>query len=118
MLPLMQKLIFSFILAVAFLLQSVHGAEIDSVTPRKIQLEDSMVSINRIFNQRLLEGLHNANKKNNDFEGLSSKEFCDEKTLYRELRKAIFQSFTASLGLKGYDLDQQLRKLLAAQRRV
>ena len=35
--------------------------------------------------------------------------------LHTELRKAIFQSFTASWGLKGYDLDKQLRELLVRQ---
>jgi hypothetical protein len=40
---------------------------------------------------------------------------CDEEELYRELRKAIFQSATASLGLKGYGLDQNLRTLLAGK---
>ncbi|MGD8911670.1 MAG: hypothetical protein PVJ68_02850, partial [Candidatus Thiodiazotropha sp.] len=41
------------------------------------------------------------------------REYCDEETLYRELRKAIFESNTVAWGLKGYHLDKQLRSLLA-----
>lgn len=111
----MQKLIVLSLLTLAIIIQTSQAAEIDSVTPRKLQLTNSLSSINEIFNKRLQEGLLNANKKQDDFEDIDSKQFCDEKILYRELRKAIFQSFTASLGLKGYDLDKQLRELLADQ---
>jgi len=83
------------------------AAEIDSVTPRRLQLENSLPLINTIFNQRIQEGIQKANEKGDAF--------CDEEVLYTELRKAIFQSFTASLGLKGYALDKQLRTLLAEQ---
>jgi hypothetical protein len=44
---------------------------------------------------------------------MTTADFCDKEILYTELRKAIFQSFTAFLGPKGYDLDTQLRELLA-----
>lgn len=90
-----------------------YSAEIDSVTPRLVHLEDSLEAINRIFNQRLLEGIAKANARRNDFEDLATAEFCDKDILYTELRKAIFQSFTTFLGPKGYDLDTQLRELLA-----
>lgn len=89
------------------------AAEIDSVTPRRIDLDDSQQAINAIFNQRMLEGIAKANARRGDIEDLAADEFCDEEILYTELRKAIFQSFTASWGLKGYDLDKQLRELLA-----
>lgn len=81
------------------------GAEIDSVTPRGVKLENSLSTINRIINERIEEGLLEANKDSNGK--------CDEDELYDELRKAIFQSFTASWGLKGYGLDKQFRELLA-----
>ncbi len=103
----MQKICISIIFHFVFFFQTVFAAEIDSVTPRKLKLADSLTEINTIFNQRLQEGIEKANSHQN---GL-----CDEEVLYRELRKAIFQSFTASLGLKGYDLDKQLRRLLARQ---
>jgi hypothetical protein len=103
----MQK-IFSFsILLSAFLFHASFAAEVDSVTPRNLKLDNSLTTINKIFNQRIQEGIQKANAKQDGF--------CDEKVLYTELRKAIFQSVTASLGLKGYALDKQLRSLLARQ---
>lgn len=99
--------------AVIFTSQSGYAAEIDSVTPRRVHLDDSLEAINRIFNQRLLEGIAKANARRNDFEDMTTADFCDKEILYTELRKAIFQSFTAFLGPKGYDLDTQLRELLA-----
>lgn len=98
-----------------FSLQSGNAAEIDSVTPRRIYLDDSLEAINTIFNQRILEGVTKANERRDDIEDLATEEFCDEDILYTELRKSIFQSFTASWGLKGYDLDKQLQELLAEQ---
>lgn len=89
------------------------AAEIDSVTPRDQELNNSRALINEIFNERLEEGIQKANAKLDDTENLEGTEFCNEEILYTELRKAIFQSFTASWGLKGYALDQQLRELLA-----
>ena len=89
------------------------GAEIDSVTPRGVHLEDSLLDINRIFHERIAQGVSKANERAGDIEDLKSDEFCDEELLYTELRKAVFQSFTASWGLKGYQLDKELRELLA-----
>ncbi len=83
------------------------AAEVDSVTPRKLKLDNSLTILNTIFNQRIQEGIEKANARQPGS--------CDEDVLYTELRKAIFQSFTASLGLKGYALDKQLRSLLARQ---
>lgn len=97
------------------------AAEIDSVTTRNIELENSLGAINRILNQRIQEGIANANPEPDydagydDFEDVDEDEYCDRDRLYTELRKAIYQSVTASWGLKGYDLDMQLRELLSAQ---
>ncbi len=111
----MQKLCSLFILLCIFASQDSFAAEIDSVTPRKLNLDNSLNIINTIFNQRMKEGMEKANAKQSDIENIGKNEFCDEKILYTELRKAIFQSFTASWGLKGYKLDKQLRVLLARQ---
>lgn len=95
--------------------QIAFTAEVDSITPRKLTLDNSLSSINNIFNQRIQEGVQKANEKQNEFEDIDENEFCDENVLYTELRKAIFQSYTASWGLKGFALDKQLRTLLARQ---
>jgi hypothetical protein len=108
-----QKIIILCVLIVTFAFQASFAAEIDSVTPRDLELDNSIVLINEIFNQRLQEGIRKANDRQDDIEDLEKDEFCDEEILYTELRKAIFQSFTASWGLKGYGLDKQLRSLLA-----
>ena len=109
----------------ALLFRAVYAAEIDSVTPRNIKLDNSLSIINTIVNQRIQEGVQKANAQQDDVdafyyindidEDAEEYEACDEEVLYTELRKAIFQSFTASWGLKGYDLDKQLRALLARQ---
>ncbi len=111
----MPKIIILFVLIGAFVSQVSFAAEIDSVTPRDLKLDNSLTLINEIFNERLEEGIQRANAKQDDIEDIEKDEFCDEKVLYKELRKAIFQSFTASWGLKGYDLDKQLCSLLARQ---
>jgi len=97
------------------------AAEIDSVTTRNIQLDNSVAAINEIFNKRIEEGIEKANPTTESdpddafFDDVGADEYCDEDVLYTEIRKAIYQSFTASWGLKGYDLDRQLRRLLAKQ---
>ncbi len=122
----MQKIFILFILISPFVFQAGFAAEIDSVTPRKLKLDNSLTIINTIFNQRMQEGIQKANAQQDDVEDIdeddieedieeSENKFCDEEVLYSELRKAIYQSFTASWGLKGYDLDKQLRSLLARQ---
>jgi len=122
----MQKIFFLFILICTFAYQASFAAEIDSVTTRKIKLDNSLAIINTIINQRIQEGIQKANAQQDnvgdfdyiydtDEEDVEEYEACDEDVLYTELRKAIFQSFTASWGLKGYDLDKQLRSLLARQ---
>jgi hypothetical protein len=111
----MQKIPILMALLSIFVFQVSVAAEIDSITPRDLQLDNSLTLINEIFNQRIQEGVHKANAKQDDIEDIESGEFCDEQILYTELRKAIFQSFTASWGFKGYDLDQQLRDLLARE---
>ena len=115
----MQKTFTLFILISTFIFQVSFAAEIDSVTPRKLKLDNSLSIINTIFNQRLQEGVEKANAHRDYIEDIEEyideDNFCDEEVLYTELRKAIYQSFTASWGLKGYDLDQQLRSLLSRQ---
>ncbi len=112
----MQKIVIVFTLISSFLLQTSFAAEIDSVTPRKVKLENSFTLINTIFNQRLQEGIQKANARQAYIPDIiDGDNGCNEQVLYSELRKAIFQSFTASWGLKGYDLDKQLRRLLARQ---
>jgi hypothetical protein len=104
-----------------FAIGTCFAAEIDSVTPRKLTLDNSIDTLNDIINQRIDEGIQQANAQQDYFENnevmadRNTATFCDEDVLYRELRKAIFQSFTASWGLKGYDLDKQLRGLLIRQ---
>ncbi len=119
----MKKLFILLTLICGFSYQAAFSAEIDSVTPRKIKLDNSLTLINTIINQRIQEGIQNANAQQSaidyindtDDEGeyVEQNGACDEDVLYTELRKAIFQSFTASWGLKGFDLDKQLRSLLA-----
>jgi hypothetical protein len=111
----MKKLFSLLLLLSTFVFQDSFAAEIDSVTPRNLDLDNSLESINTIFEQRMQEGIEKANAKQGDIGYIGKIEFCDEEILYTELRKAIFQSFTASWGLKGYDLDKQLRILLAKQ---
>ncbi len=117
----MKKRTTLFILASLFIIRNGFAAEIDSVTPRNLALENSINTINNIVHQRMKEGIRKANAQQDyveDTEDIPDKTqvtFCDEKELYTELRKAIFQSFTASWGLKGYDLDKQLRGLLVRQ---
>jgi len=97
---------------------SAFAAEVDSITPRNLMLEDALEDINSIINRRIKQGVANANddfrlmKDISNFPIISKDNDCDEDELYTELRKALFQSFTASWGLKGYDLDMQLRELL------
>lgn len=97
-----------FLVFLLFGYGSVYGAEIDSVTPRNVPLGDSLDTINLIFRERISQGVERANKR----AGVGASH-CDENLLYTELRKAIFNSFTASWGLKGYQLDKDLRELLA-----
>ena len=96
-----------------------NTAEIDSVTPRKIELDDSVEAINRIIDRRIQQGVKNANSYREYIEEIDEyldiNNECDEQVLYSELRKSIFQSYTVSWGLRGYELDIQLRGLLAKQ---
>lgn len=89
------------------------AAEIDSVTTRGIGLEDSLPAINAIFDQRLREGVARANARQEDPADVDPGAFCDPDLLYSELRRAVFDSFLPRWGLRGYDLDRQLRELLA-----
>ena len=102
----MQKRTILFVLIGVFAIQNCFAAEIDSVTPGNLSLDNSIDTINEIINQRIEEGIRKASEKDT---------FCDENMLYTELRKAIFQSLIVSWGLKGYELDKQLRDLLVRQ---
>ena len=99
--------------------QAGVAAEIDSVTPRRIKLENSVQAINEIIDQRIQQGVNNANTYREYIEEIDEyldKDYsCDEDVLYAELRKSVFQSYTVAWGLKGYALDLQLRGLLSAQ---
>lgn len=110
MLPLLQIIICIPLLIFA---TSAQCAEIDSVTPRRVALEDSMSALNSIINARIREGVDSANERLPRFGKLEKEDYCDEEKLFKELRKAIFGSLTASWGLKGYGMDKQLRELLA-----
>ena len=92
-----------------------QAAEIDSITPCSRELPDAADTLNGIINARLQSGIEAANARQDEFTFFSERTVCDEEILYTELRKAIFQSFSASLGLKGYSLDKQLRELLGSQ---
>lgn len=115
----MLKLFLILILMSSIAMHAGTAAEIDSVTPRRVELIDSLALINEIFYQRIKAGIENANQQPvsvnvlEEIKITSQVGYCDEENLYTELRKAIFNSFTASWGLKGYDLDKQLRHLLA-----
>lgn len=93
---------------------SAQSAEIDSVTPRTVALEDGVDMLNKITNSRLQEGVEQANEKQlDDIEATEPAAFCDEELLYDSLRKAIFQSRSSAVSsLKGYALDKQLRVML------
>lgn len=91
----------------------VPAAEIDSVTSRGVELADSLGAINAIFDQRLREGVARANARQGDPADVEPGGFCDRDRLYTELRRAIFESFLPRWGLRGYDLDRQMRELLA-----
>ena len=120
----MQNRYVRFTLIGVLVFQNAFAAEVDSVTPRKIKLDNSIETINEIINQRIQQGVQKANAKPgyvddivdiHDLVNDEEERHCDEEALYAELRKAIFQSLTASWGLKGYDLDMQLRDLLTRQ---
>ena len=114
----MQKKTVFLILIVVLPAHHFFAAEIDSITPRNLELDNSVDALNEIINQRIEEGIRQANEQQDypgDIEDIAdgkSYTFCDEKALYTALRKAIFQHFTASWRLKGYELDKQLRRLL------
>ncbi len=106
-------LVVLFAVVCLLLLNSVLSAsEVDSVTTRGIFLEDSGADMDGLINKRIQQGIENANRRQDNYQRMDSDEFCNEEILYDELRKSIFDSFTASFGLKGYSLDRQLREIL------
>jgi hypothetical protein len=104
---------------IVFHVACTGAAEVDSVTTRNVRLDNSVAALNTIIDQRLRQGIGKADDRQGyapdaaDLPEGWTVSFCDEDVLYTELVKAVFQSFTVSLGLKGYDLDRQLRILLA-----
>ena len=66
----MQKIFILFILISTFLFQTSFAAEIDSVTPRKLKLDNSLTIINTIFNQRLQQAIFKANAQQDDIEDI------------------------------------------------
>ena len=64
--------------------QAGFAAEIDSVTPRNIELDNSQRIINRIINQRIQEGVQKANAQQDDAGGfdfisaIDDEEFTEE----------------------------------------
>ncbi len=97
-----------FVFSIALTSIAVSAAEIDSFTSRNVALPDAASAINAVFNDRIAEGVANANMISQS----NNERTCDKEVLYTELRKAIFQSWTASWGLKGYALDTQLQEQL------
>jgi hypothetical protein len=88
-------------------LTNTFAAEVDSYTRRNTGAADASEKLNEFINERIAKGIKVANSEDFD-DGIT----CDEKNLYRELRRAIYDSFTANLGLKGYALDKQIREHL------
>lgn len=91
------------------------AAEVDSVSTRNIVLKDSLAALDELVNRRIQAGVDEANRRRDNYSRMGSDDFCDEEILYDELRKSIFDSFTASWGLKGFSLDKQLREILHRQ---
>lgn len=91
------------------------AAEIDSVTSLHVPLEDSRATVNAIFHQRLVQGVANANPGDDEIDDLAPDAFCDPDELYRSVRRALFDSFLPRWGLRGYDLDRQLRERLVTE---
>jgi hypothetical protein len=111
--PPIQLLSLILVVSSLFGAASPPAAEIDSVTPQGVALADSLEAINAIFNERLRAGVAAANARQSDVARIDANDFCDQNQLYAGLRKAIFDSFLPGWGLRGYDLDRQLRELLA-----
>ena len=70
----MQKIFILFIFISIFVFQDSFAAEIDSVTPRKLKLNNSLTIINTIFNQRIQEGIQKTNAKQDDIEDIEKDE--------------------------------------------
>lgn len=89
------------------------AAEIDSFTPRGQSLPDVTILLDNTLNERLAEGVARANLLDaaNREDGVPDAD-CNPALLYDEVRRSLYQSFTASWGLKGYALDTQLRDVL------
>ena len=80
----MEKIFILLILINIFVFQASFAAEIDSVTPRKLQLENSLNIINTIFNQRMQEGIQKANAQQGDIEDIAEniKKACNSKKFF------------------------------------
>jgi hypothetical protein len=76
-----------------------RSAEIDSVTSRRIELEDATQHLDGWTNERLRRGVESANARAAD---------CDEEQLYAEIRKAISSPFIGHLVAEELNADPQL----------
>ena len=85
-------------LAIALALPA-HAAEIDSVTSRSQELDDSRRAINATINDFLRAGVERANERG---------EGCDEKELYRSLRKTISSPFIGHFLAERLNEDERL----------
>jgi hypothetical protein len=70
------------------LASAAPAAEIDSVTPRKLRLQNSMKPMNAWVNDRVREGVRRANERG---------EGCDEDELYTQMRRVISVPFIGHL---------------------
>ncbi len=87
---------FSLALALA---PVVRAAEIDSITHRNQELRNSMRALNSMLNGFLREGVERANEREKG---------CDEKTLYKSLRKAIASPFIGHMLAERLNEDEGL----------
>ena len=77
------------------------AAEIDSVTPRSIELRDSGARMDAWVNERLREGVRRANEQGGG---------CDEHELYQQLRWAISFPFIGQLIAEELDKAEGLER--------
>jgi hypothetical protein len=87
------------ILALASIASPIRGAEIDSLTDRPVVLEDSSDALERRLNDALEAGVTRANQVSMG---------CDERILYRELRRALATPFIGHVIAESLNEDERL----------
>jgi hypothetical protein len=90
--------VLSFALVLALPL-ATREAEIDSVTHRRQELRNSMRILNSKINDFLREGVERANERGKG---------CDEKALYKSVRKAIVSPFIGHALAERFNADEDL----------